>query len=78
MTTRLQDDPADHLAAAAGTAGGDGSGARLRVLSMLREALQIIDEELDEGVVGAKLSECIERLAEASWGKCEPPDEGCL
>jgi len=38
--------------------------ARQRALLLLREALRILDEELDEDVVGAKLSECIERLAE--------------
>ena len=38
--------------------------ARAQVLALLREALAIIDDELDEDVVGAKLSECIERLAE--------------
>jgi len=39
-------------------------GARERVLVLLREALLILDEELDADLVGAKLSECIERLAE--------------
>lgn len=69
MTTQLHDEPGHPLSKLGGTATGDEDGradARLRVLSHLRDALKIIDDELDEGVVGAKLSECIERLAEGA------------
>ena len=47
-----------------GASDGAAAVARAQVLALLREALAIIDDELDEDVIGAKLSECIERLAE--------------
>lgn len=67
MMGRVGNEAAEHAGQLGKKVAGNdtgGAGARQRVLSMLRDALTIIDEELDEGVIGAKLSECIELLAE--------------
>lgn len=35
------------------------------VIAMLRDALAVVDQQLDDDVLGAKLSECIEHLVQA-------------